>query len=129
MRTLTKQEANRLIAEKVMGWRVRRLKSLNVQYSDCYANNLDIVVCVVDEYEPTTDANQANKALETWAASRKGHCVQIFTGWSVNLHDFSDEISPCEGSPYWNSVNKSLTIAICEALCSAALGEQIKIEE
>ena len=132
MKKLTQSEATDILATLGMGWE-KRAWWWDPKEEKCAFS--------VNAFRPLTDANHALMVLEAW---RNGdECYRSYTvnslydpdkagtarrsGFSVNLYGLPTN-KKCVIS-LANISNPNLNHAICTAVCSALLGEQVTIEE
>jgi hypothetical protein len=109
---MTDEQKNRLIAEKVMGW-VKNKKTVEYYTTDITATGYGTkTTSYTEHYTPTTNTEQAIQALEAFDSigPRLWHTNGM---WSV-LILISDGYK-CR----FVATNKSLSAAICDALCKA----------
>ena len=118
MKEITPQEADQTIAEKVNRWR-KHACGLYVEEEHEYTDfgNLPKFFCRPSCWNPSTNANHTHEALKAYghefgiAYGKGGYCVSIY-GVAIKCR----------------ATSESFPHAACEALCSAILGEPVRIK-
>jgi hypothetical protein len=133
---LTKTEVDNLIATEVYGWVLdddhgtcchpttrewRKPYTHTKKNGESYDSTA--IVCFQSNFTPTDNVEQALKALERFF-NRGYHTVMQsdINGHKVICYSYKT-------TEYYTAYNKSLKIAICEALASAVKKELVIIEE
>jgi len=115
---MTDEQRTRTIAG-VMGWEMKYVYEKNKDPRDRYWCRGCAPMVKVSEYNPLTDPNQAFEALDKWrnqdADNRRWHIGSIANGVEVVL----EELLGHRSVDVAIMGNKSLAVAICDALIKA----------
>ena len=130
MITLTKQQATEVLAE-MRGWKKKYVNDGNEPRGRYWCRGC-APMCLVKDFQPLEDANQAIECLEAWRKQVKSRRVHLCT---FSAYGDGDPYSNCElfeeveeVVPHGYDEHPDLKHAICTALVSAYKGETVEVE-